>query len=113
MLDKTKQLPLKDVIKRIETAHKLGLCTPEIFHHTEKVYDATFRLEGGQLHYFADFLEDEKQRTNWFSNMKSLANDELGYSCIRLLAILTHPCQLCAEDKDAWHTRSGLCNHKK
>lgn len=30
-----------------------------------------------------------------------------------LAAILTHPCQQCAEDPEAWHTRQAFCQHRK
>ncbi len=44
---------------------------------------------------------------------KTLANDKTGYDVIRLLAVLTHLCQKCAEDPDAWHTRPAFCKHIK
>lgn len=90
----------------------MGLATPEIFKHIEKIYDGMHRLEGGQIEYFANMLQSETERTNNFSNSMQLANDRLGYDCIRMLAVMTHRCQICAEDKDAWHTRSGFCTHR-
>lgn len=102
----------QEFLDRCATAYDMGLCSDEIIHHIERVYDALHRLEGGQFHYFYDYLEAEANRTQRFSDHMSLANDTLGYDGIRLLAIMTHPCQVCATDKDAWHTRSGLCPHK-
>jgi hypothetical protein len=43
----------------------------------------------------------------------TLANDPEGYAIIRLLAVLTHPCQQCAEDPGAWHTRPAFCKHER
>lgn len=58
-------------------------------------------------------MQAEKERTDGFSNIKTLANDKLGYDGTYLLSILTHHCQICATNKEAWHTRPGFCNHKK
>lgn len=85
----------------------------KIFKHIENTYDALFRLNGGQLDYFLMHMNDEMKRTQRFTNMMQLANDTFGYDCCRVLAVLTHPCQLCAEDPEAWHTRAAFCNHKK
>lgn len=84
----------------------------KLFKHIEDSYDAIHRLQGGQLSEFVEHLKEEKERTQDFSSYCSLANDTLGYDCIRVMAVLTHHCQLCAENKDAWHTRSGFCEHK-
>jgi hypothetical protein len=84
----------------------------EAFEHIDKLYDAMHRLEGGQIYDFSQVLEDERQRTQNFGNSNTLANDTLGYRAIEILAILTHPCQKCSEDVNAWHTRVGFCNHE-
>ena len=74
--------------------------------------DAIMRLEGGQIHYWVDFLEAEKSRTLNFAGYKTLANDKEGYEAVHFTAILQHPCQKCAIDPEAWHTRFAFCNHK-
>jgi hypothetical protein len=102
----------QEFLDRCATAYDMGLCSDKIIRHISKAYDALHRLEGDQFHYFVDYLVDERQRTDHFSNHKQLANDQLGYDGIRLLAIFTHHCQICATDKDAWHTRAGFCPHK-
>lgn len=79
----------------------------------ESWLDAIMRFEGGQINYWYEFLEQEYKRLDRFANQKTLANDHHGYQVIQLAAILTHPCQLCATDTQAWHTRSGFCPHKK
>lgn len=43
---------------------------------------------------------------------KKLACDTEAYQAIQFVSLLTHPCQKCAEDKDAWHTRAGFCPHR-
>lgn len=43
----------------------------------------------------------------------TLASDHAAYSIIQLLAVLTHPCQACAEDRYAWHTRGIDCRHRR
>jgi hypothetical protein len=102
----------KALLKRFETAEKMGLLTPEVFKLMERWLDSVMRLEGGQFHHWYSFLESEAERTDRFAGHKTLANDNVGYRGIHLMAILTHPCQLCAEDPKAWHTRSGFCPHK-
>lgn len=102
----------KDFLKRCENAYNKGLTDPILLKHLERAYDAMHRLEGNQIHYFVDYLLDERERTNNFDNAHQLANDKLGYAVIELLAILTHPCQECAEDPEVWHTRAGFCKHK-
>lgn len=48
---------------------------------------------------------------NTYDKDKLLAGDP-AYKCVELAAILGHPCQICSEDPNAWHTRSGFCPHK-
>ena len=50
---------------------------------------------------------------NFVINGNVLANDKLGYDLIKFAAVLKHHCQICAEDPNAWHTRSGFCSHNK
>lgn len=101
--------------QRIDNLAKMfgGEYLDELFKHIERSYDAIFRLQGGQLHYFLDHMNKESERTYRFDNRMQLANDKLGYDCIYVLAVLTHHCQKCAVDPKAWHTRAGFCPHKK
>lgn len=48
-----------------------------------------------------------------FNRLFHGANDRIGYGLIRLAAVLAHPCQQCAEDPGAWHTRSAFCPHRE
>lgn len=112
-MSKMKDMTKKDFMARIENAWDMGYISPEILNHIQKAYDALHRLQGDQFRYFFDFLEAEAERMQHFSNHMQLANDKLGYQGVYLLAILNHHCQICATDKDAWHTRGGFCPHKK
>ena len=52
----------------------------------------------------------EFERTN--EGLSTLASDRQGYALQQFAAILAHPCQKCAEDVNAWHTRAGFCEHR-
>ena len=43
----------------------------------------------------------------------TLAADKNVYNAQVIACILDHPCQLCAEAKNAWHTRYGFCDHSR
>lgn len=108
-------------LKRCETIYDMGLADEPILKLLDQWVDAVMRYEGGQgsfqthehqLDYWRQFVEKERKRTNRFANNRILANDVEGYKIIQLAAILAHPRQCCAEDKDEWHTRSGFaCSH--
>jgi hypothetical protein len=79
--------------------------------------DIVMRYEHGyfnedtiQLKIFDGLMDYERKRTKNFT--KTLAGDKEGYSLIKLASLLAHPCQKCAEDKNAWHTRWAFCAHK-
>lgn len=103
----------KDFLARCANAYNMGLTQGPILRHLERAYDALFRLEGDQFRYFVDWVASEQERTRHFSNEYQLANDKLGYNVVQLLAVLTHPCQKCAVDPDAWHTRPAFCSHRE
>jgi len=107
---KMEELTKEQFLKRCETIYDLGFARKKILSLLYEWVDAVLRLEGSQVHYWIDFLVKEKARTKNFSNV--LARDK-EYALCCLTAILDHPCQQCAEDRDAWHTRSSFCNHKK
>lgn len=100
-----------EFLKRCETIYIAELASEEVFKLLNRWVDAIMRLEGGQTGAFATFLNYEKSRLLNFLPSKVLANDVNGYKIIQLAAILSHPCQDCAEDKAAWWTRSGFCTH--
>lgn len=97
-------------LARCATAFDMGLVTVESLGLLERWIDCVLRLEGGQLQYVATFLEAETERTNHFQ--RTLANDPGGYGLVRLAALLSHPCQQCATNPEAWHTRAAFCPHQ-
>ncbi len=108
--------PAKDeLLARVATAYDLGLLTTPRLGLLREWLDFVMRLEGGQMTYVVDFLQAERERNGTSPNMaiSKLAGDVDGYALIQLAAILTHPCQKCATDPSAWHTRPAFCSHRK
>lgn len=101
-------------IERCRTAYrKFGW--PQLtqtLHHAAEMTDALLSLEGGQVKDFVEYMSAASRRTEGFSPSRTLASDRYGYNVIQFLALLNHPCQQCAVDTDAWHTRTGFCEHK-
>lgn len=104
-------LTKEQFLARCATAYDMGHIRPETITLLNKWLDFVLRFEGGQVSYVADFLEEEKRRTNWFGPGRTLAGDADGYALVYFAAILGHPCQKCAEDREQWHTRPAFCNH--
>lgn len=108
----------KEFLNRCETAYDMGLTKDLTLNLMQDWCDAIMRYEAArgstdnQFKYWEEFLVKERERTGNFANDCVLANDVEGYKIIQLTALLAHPCQKCAEDTDAWHTRSGWCSHK-
>ena len=100
-----------DFLARCALAYDVDLITPTTIGLLDVWIDMVMRYEGSlsplggqqQLNYFRDILEDEAVRTEGFKNV--LVSDVEGYKVIKLIAIFSHPCQICATDKDAWWTR--------
>jgi hypothetical protein len=102
-------------LARCGNAYDMGLCSPERLKLMERWLDFVMRFEGGQMSLVADFLMAEKRRCNAPGPgmaIGRLAGDDDGYALCHLAAILTHPCQACAVDSGAWHTREAFCDHK-
>lgn len=118
---KTFGAPVKGITKdeflaRCANAYEMGLIDPGQMALMERWLDFVMRFEHTLLShgqsqgiYAMDFLEGERARLNG----STLANDSSGYGLIRFAAILSHPCQECAADPTAWHTRSAFCEHKR
>lgn len=107
-----------DFLKRCETVYDSGLATPSLMRLLCDWLDALMRYEHTQFSCgqsqgrdWLDFLNREFERTG--QGRSTLAGDAEGYALQRFAAILWHPCQKCAEDKEAWHTRPGFCAHKQ
>ena len=103
----------QEFLNRCENAWNMGLITKENLRLLDSTHEAMMRLEGGQTDIFVRTLNEEKTRTRNFDPSATLANDAIGYAVTRFMAILTHHCQQCAEDPQAWHTRGAFCPHKK
>ncbi len=110
-------------MKRCESAWSAGLVTPSVLHLISQWADIVLRAEhtlfsiGGQSQ--GDmvwlFLERERERLKAQNHLSvgTLASDTTGYNVVKLTALLQHPCQQCAEDPKAWHTRTAFCNHAR
>lgn len=109
--NKTVEFTKEQILARVSNAIDMGLMTRKQMSLLDKWLDFVNRFEGGQMRYVADFIESEKRRTSGYS--RTLAADVDGYALNRLAAILSHPCQKCAEDPNEWHTRSAFCPHKR
>lgn len=102
----------ENFLKRCNALWDMNLINPETLKLLYDWVDVVMRVEGGQWHNFIDFMMQEKKRTENFSRHKTLANDKLGYDIVQITSVLNHPCQKCAEDVNAWHTRYAFCEHK-
>lgn len=117
---KERTMSEKDFLARCKTIYRMGLVRPSLFNLLERWVDFVMRYEhtwftsGGQSQgrYCIDFLNSELARIN-ANGIRTLAGDTEGYDIIQFAAVLQHPCQKCAEDPKAWHTRSGFCTHDK
>ena len=105
-----------EFMARCETIWAKGHAKPELFRLMRDWLDALMRYEHTQFSHgqsqgkdWLEFLNIEFDRTERGRN--TLANDRDGYALQEIAAILSHPCQKCAEDKNAWHTRPGFCEH--
>lgn len=107
-----------EFLARCATIYDTGRARPELFRLMRDQLDAVMRYEhtmfsiGGQTQgrAWTEFMNDEFVRTE--NGHRTLANDADGYALQEIAAILSHHCQKCAEDKTAWWTRPGFCNHK-
>lgn len=105
-------------LARCANAFDMGLVTRERMHLLDMWVDTALRAGAvacgvrQQCEYLVDFMEAERRRlSDGAAFPHTLASDVDGYSLVRLAAIFSHPCQKCAEDRNAWHTRSAFCEH--
>lgn len=108
---KMDELTKEQVLARVSNAFDMGLMGRKQMQLLERWLDFVNRFEGGQMSDVANFIEQEQRRTANFH--RTLAGDHEGYGLVKLAAILSHQCQACAEDSDAWHTRSAFCPHSR
>lgn len=107
-----------EFLARCATAWDCGYVTPDRLCLMMRWLDFVMRFEGGQLSMALDFLVDERRRNKCPAGTSSgaignLAGDADGYALIQLSCLLAHPCQKCATDTSAWHTRAGFCEHRE
>ena len=106
-----------EFLARCGTVYDMGLTAEEQLLLLDRWIDLVLRLEyclfdqGDQIHYVWQSLEAERKRIGERGN--TLANDEAGYNLVRMAAVLSHPCQECATDPNAWHTRTAFCSHRE
>lgn len=105
-------------LKRCATVYDAGLATNANLFLMQRWLDAVMRFEytlfsGGQSQgrLALEFINQEYARTD--CGTRTLAGDKTGYALQQIAAIFAHPCQQCAEDANAWHTRPGFCPHKE
>lgn len=126
-----------EFLERCANAYDMGLITYQRLHLMEGWLDVVMREGHSRLCDHRSItgpnVQDQwdKVRNFWYrwgeltrldrntrntfgdsGSMATLANDSDGYAIIRFAAILRHPCQQCAVDPEAWHTRSGFCQHR-
>jgi len=103
----------KEFLARCSNAWDRGFCSDDRLRLLERWLEMVMRFEGGQVHIFAEYLEMERKRLNGMYPQHCLANDLDGYALIQFAAILSHHCQKCAVDPEAWWTRPGFCEHRE
>ena len=104
-------------LDRCRIAYRYGLGRPEIARLLRNQLDALMRYEHSLFSYgqtqgrdWLNFLNAEDERTE--HGRYTLAGDEDGYALQKIAAVFSHPCQECATNPEAWHTRPGFCPHK-
>lgn len=121
-------------LARCATAYDAGLLTPYRLHLMDRWLDVVMR-EGHSraCDYNAIAMNGRYGQGQWeivhqfwtsygevsrllrnsdnLNHLATLANDADGYALIQFAAILSHPCQICATDPNAWWTRPGCCRH--
>lgn len=106
-----------EFLARCATIYDTGRARPELFRLMRDQLDAVMRYEHTMFSHgqsqgrdWLDFINAEFSRTE--QGTRTLANDPDGYALQEIAAILSHHCQQCAEDKNAWWTRGAFCDHK-
>lgn len=97
----------KEFIERCETAYECWYF--DNVNMLLKAVEYTNRVQGGQMKLASEIMIDIEE----IANQRKLAGFKELYSCYELVNLLAHPCQKCATDKNAWHTRWWFCKHNK
>jgi hypothetical protein len=117
------ELTKEEFLKRCETIWDNGLVKRDVFKLLRQASEAFTRLRYVYKHHpdFFNLIQVEYQGDIAISELISDETDsmfgelagDMAYDTVKLASILGHPCQKCAEDKNAWHTRYGFCEHKE
>lgn len=108
-----------DAVMRLE--HSIA-ADSNVAYIAESALEQALKQENphvSQMRHVSWFVEREQARyaegAKHFTNgaLPTLANDEVGYAVIRLLAVLNNPCQGCASSTKAWHTRACMGHHEE
>lgn len=102
-------------LKRCETVWAKGLVTPDRLSLLGRWLEIVARFEHGDTLRVVELLAEERRRKrpDGVKAFGQMEQDPDGYALLDLAAVLGHPCQDCAEDPGAWHTRPGFCQHRK
>ena len=124
----------QELLKRCETIYDMGLMNDGALTSLERGVELLMRITDvaargtvtisadappqcdNQIEYARDIIAMEAARVRAAAGkgaLLTLASDQPGYDAVRLAVVLTHPCQTCAEDARAFHTRPGFCEHRK
>lgn len=115
-------------LKRCETIWNSGLVNEELFsmlrsstevygrlRHVYKYAPERFKeIEGHEYNNSSENIQGEIAIRELIGHQDGLFGQLAGdkaYQLTQMASILAHPCQKCAEDKNAWHTRYGFCEH--
>lgn len=110
-------------LKRCETIYDMGYFkNRNISSMLRNAADTYLRLRSSYAkdpHLFDEIKKDHQGSIScdalecYLDKSRNLANDANVYHALNVSCILDHPCQQCAEDKHAWHTRYSFCDHSK
>lgn len=115
-------LTKEEFLKRCETIYDLKLLEdPSKLRSATEVYLRLRHVYSEHPEAFEEIKRNHQGKiaieelTNWGTDIKKenfgyLASDQ--YNLVEAASILAHPCQKCAVDKKAWHTRYSFCKHQ-
>lgn len=113
----------EEFLRRCETIWNMGFMKDRSMSNTLRdAADTYMRIRAAYVHNpqaFAAVKMDYQGSiavetlSRWIDNKKVLAADIDVEKAYQFAHILDHPCQFCAEDKGAWHSRYSFCDHRR
>lgn len=94
-------------LERCSTARDAWYINEDSLLFLRESIEYVTRKQWWQEHYLDDIRESIMKLSDW----KTLANDPIGNKAFNLWYLLCHPCDKCALDKNARHTRYSFCSH--